>query len=61
MGCCKFKLESLYLNLNERALEINGKVIPMDGLTDFSLTADEKGWHLVAKKDIIAELSEKRS
>lgn len=59
MACYKFKLESLYLNLTEKKFLINGKEIPLTGLTDFSLIADETGWKLSAKRDIIAEISEK--
>lgn len=59
MACYKFKLESLYLSLPEKKFLINGKEIPLAGLTDFSLTADETGWNISAKRDIIVEISEK--
>ena len=57
-GCLSFKLETLYLNVREKKLVINGKEIPYEGLTDFSLIANETGWHLDGKRSIIAEVSE---
>jgi len=59
VACYKFKLESLYLNFSEKKFFINGKEVSLTGLTDFSLVADENGWSLSAKRDIIAEISEK--
>lgn len=56
-----FKLESLYLNLKDNKLKINGKEIPLRGITDFSLTAEAGVWHLVARRDVITEISEEHS
>lgn len=59
MGYSSFKLESLYLNLKEKKLIINGKEIPLDGVTDFALTMQGSGWHISGKRDIIFEICEK--
>lgn len=59
MGYSSFKLESLYLNLKEKKLIINGKEIPLDGVTDFALTTQGSGWHISGKRDIIFEICEK--
>lgn len=58
MGYLSFKLESLYLNLKEQRLMINGKEIPLNGITDFSLTTQGAGWHISGKRDIIFEICE---
>jgi len=51
-------LESLYLNLKEKRLIINGKEIPLTGIQNFSLRADNAGWHISGSRDIIFELCE---
>lgn len=56
MGCLSFKLESLYLNLKEHKLVINGKEIPVDGIENFSLTADKMGWHVSGSRNLIFEV-----
>lgn len=58
MGYLSFKLESLYLNLKEQKLMINGKEIPLKGLTDFKLTSGDGGWNISGKRDIIFEVCE---
>lgn len=57
-GYSSFKLESLYLNLKERKLVINGKEIPLSGITDFTLTTQGAGWHISGRRDIIFEVCE---
>lgn len=59
MGYLSFKLESLYLNLKEKKLIINGKEIPLNGITDFTLTTQGAGWQISGKRDIIFEVCEK--
>lgn len=43
MGYSSFKLESLYLNLKEKKLIINGKEISLYGVTDFALITQGSG------------------
>lgn len=54
-----FKFKSLFIDTETRKLVINGRDIPYNGLTSFSLVLDPKmGWILSAKRDVLAEVTE---
>lgn len=55
-----FKLKTLELDLEKKALTINGKSVSTTGLTDFSLSIGPDGtWILSGKKDLLMEFFEK--
>lgn len=54
-----FKLKTLELDLEKKALTINGKSVSTTGLTDFSLSIGPDGtWILSGKKDLLMEFFE---
>lgn len=54
MGVFTFK--SLYINLEEKKLVVNGKEIPFHGITDFHLNICEPGgWILEIKRNALLE------
>ncbi len=54
MGVFTFK--SLYINLDEKKLIVNGKEIPFRGITDFHLNLyPVGGWILEIKRNALAD------
>lgn len=53
-----FKLKKLFLDVEERQLIINDRVIPLSGLCEFSLTLESGAWMLTGKRDLLFEVSE---
>lgn len=54
-----FKLRTLNLDLEKKTLTVNGKTVPFEGITDFSLTTGAHGeWLLMAKRDITLDFYE---
>ena len=56
-----FKLLTLNLDLEKKTLTVNGKTVPFEGITDFSLTTGSHGeWLLVLKRDVTLDFYEER-
>lgn len=54
-----FKFKSLFVDVENKKLVINGKEIPFEGISEFSLTWNcLSEWQLSGKRDLMSEITE---
>ena len=54
-----FKFKSLFVDVENKMLVINGKETPFEGISELSLTWNcLSGWQLSGKRDLMSEIAE---
>ncbi len=52
-----FVFKNLYIDVEKKKLIVNGKEIPYQGISDFSLKLNEEGgWQFECKQNVVSEL-----